>query len=108
MSGVTAHPSPSASPPPSPSPALTQKAGAHAGNLALGVRADAWIDVRQSDGTVLLSRLVHAGESLAIQGHPPLALVVGNAVQVQAQWDGQALNLLDHVSENGVARMTTP
>ena len=83
-------------------------AGAPAGHLQLSVRADAWIDVRQLDGTVLLSRLMHKGESLSLVGHLPYAMVAGNAVYVDAQLDGKSVALNDHTTENGVARVSLP
>jgi cytoskeleton protein RodZ len=66
-----------------------------------------WIEVTQSDGTVVLSGLQPAGAELDLSGTRPLKLVIGNASGVTIEAQGQAVPLAPHVQSN-VARLTLP
>ncbi len=48
-------------------------------HLAIRASADAWLQVRQKSGPILLSRILHAGESWPVPAEPDLVLTTGNA-----------------------------
>jgi hypothetical protein len=47
--------------------------------IVLSATADAWMQVRDKSGQVLLSRTLHPGESWAVPARPQLMLTTGNA-----------------------------
>lgn len=61
--------------------------------LALRTSAESWVEVVDAGGRTLLSRLVAAGESLALEGDPPLRLVVGNAAGTELRFRGEPVVL---------------
>ena len=61
------------------------------------------IKVTDATGTVLLNRVLRAGESVSVSGTLPLATVVSRADAVQVQVRGQSFDLAG-VSRNNVAR----
>lgn len=72
--------------------------------LRLRTRAPSWVEVRDSSGRVLLSRLLTAGESVGIDGQAPLRLVVGNASATEVLLRGRPVDLTPH-SRDSVARL---
>ena len=64
-----------------------------------------WVEVRSSDGKVLLQRLNAAGSEQAIDGAPPFALIVGNAKGVVLRFRGQPVDLAPYTRDS-VARFT--
>ena len=70
-------------PPPAPS--------AEEGRIVLRVSADAWVQVRERGGPVLLSRLMREGESWPVPAGPSLLLTTGNAGGVELLVDGVAV-----------------
>lgn len=48
-------------------------------HLAIRASADAWLQVRQKGGPILLSRILHAGETWPVPAEPDLVLTTGNA-----------------------------
>ncbi|MEO5771029.1 MAG: helix-turn-helix domain-containing protein [Burkholderiaceae bacterium] len=76
---------------------------------ALQVKANAasWVEVQDARGTVLLSRSVQAGESLALDGVLPLRLTIGNAAGTQLSFRGAAVDLGPNTRDN-VARLQLP
>lgn len=83
-------------------------ASAAAGAL-LNLRAEAasWVQVRDRDNKILLSRTLAAGETAALEGTPPLRLTVGNARGTRVQYRGQPVPLADATKGN-VARLELP
>lgn len=73
---------------------------------ALIVRANAtsWVEVVDASSTVLVSRLLKAGESLALDGAPPLKVRVGNAAETELVFRGQPVDLAPSTRDN-VARL---
>ena len=67
-------------------------------------RQTAWIEVKDAQGTKLLSRQVQAGESLSVDGVAPLVVRVGNAPAVQLTFKGQVVDLVPY-TRNNVARI---
>jgi len=79
---------------------------ANGAELVLRVRAEAWIEVMQSDGTMLLSQLCPPGTTQTIKGKEPLHLVIGNPSGVDAQFRGTSVDLSRYTGSSGVARLT--
>jgi len=72
--------------------------------LAFNAREDAWISVSDGTGKQLLRRLVKAGESVPLNGTPPLSVVVGRASAVDVQVHGKPFDLGAVAGSGGVAR----
>jgi cytoskeleton protein RodZ len=53
--------------------------------------ADCWVKVRDADGKVVVSRLLHAGDTFAPPGNPGLTMTVGNAGALTVVLDGRDL-----------------
>jgi cytoskeleton protein RodZ len=62
--------------------------------VRLKATADCWIKIRDADGKVVLSRLLHAGDSFAPPGNPGLTMTVGNAGALTVALDGNDLPAL--------------
>jgi len=67
-------------------------------------RDDTWVSVTQAGGKQLLHRTVKAGETVALNGNLPLAVVVGRAAGVQVQVRGKPFDLAPLTRSGGVAR----
>lgn len=88
---------------PTPAPAA---ASAASDGLRLSFREEAWVEVVQADGRVLLSQLNAAGTERQIEGKPPLRLVIGNASGVEVEYKGRRIDLKPATSRENVARIT--
>jgi cytoskeleton protein RodZ len=75
-----------------------------AGAVQLRVSEASWMDVRDAKGQVLLSRMVQPGESVGLDGTPPMRLTIGNASATQLGYRGQPIDILKFASGN-VARL---
>lgn len=82
----------------------TPAAGGARASAQLLTRQTAWIEVKDAQGTKLLSRQVQAGESLSVDGVAPLVVRVGNAPAVQLTFKGQVVDLVPY-TRNNVARI---
>jgi len=76
-----AQPAPSAPAPSAPAPAGTR--------IVLQATADAWVQVRQRGGRVLLNRVLRSGETWPVPDEPNLTLTTGNAGGTELLVDGQ-------------------
>lgn len=74
-------------------PAAENPVAASNNLLILKIKQDSWVEVKRSNGTVLLSRVLKAGNSEAIDMSNPVQLVVGNVAGVDANLRGQPLLL---------------
>lgn len=74
------------------------------GNLRIQTSAASWVEVRESSGRVLLSRLLSGGESVSLDAALPAQLTVGNAAATRVSLRGQPVDLAANNSSN-VARM---
>jgi hypothetical protein len=70
-----------------PAPALAQPSQA-ASHLILRATADAWVQVRQKGGRVLLSRTLKAGDAWPVPAEPDLILDAGNIEGLDLEVDG--------------------
>ncbi|GAB3537407.1 helix-turn-helix domain-containing protein [Noviherbaspirillum agri] len=92
--------------PPAASNASSSAAAATGNNtLHLIAREDSWVEVRRTgNNSVLISRIMKAGESEAVQVTEPFSLVIGNAAGVDATLRGVPLELKPGTRSN-VARV---
>ena len=65
---------------------------------------ESWVEVRDGDGKILLSRSNAAGTERVVRGEPPFSVVVGGAGKVKLTYNDSAINLADH-ADNDVARL---
>jgi cytoskeleton protein RodZ len=90
---------------PEPAAAVEPAVAAPEGALKLSFRDRSWVEIRQADGTVLLSQNNPGGTVQTIAGVPPYTLVIGNASKVDLEFRGQPVDLSASVSRDGVARL---
>lgn len=64
-----------------------------------------WVEVKDARGKVLVSRLAEAGTLLALDGTPPLSVVLGKADAVELTYGGERIDPSAH-APSGVARLT--
>jgi cytoskeleton protein RodZ len=75
------------------------------GALRLTFRDRSWVEIRQADGTVLLSKNNAAGSTEMVEGVPPYTLVIGNASKVDLEYRGQPVDLASSVGRGDTARL---
>jgi len=73
--------------------------------LRLTFREDSWVEIRRSDKSTMISRLLKAGTTESFDINEPVTLVVGNAAGVDASLRGSRLDLETGSSSN-VARLS--
>ncbi|MDB6142917.1 MAG: putative rane protein [Pseudomonas sp.] len=79
-------------------PAAPTVAPAGSGQLNLQFVNDCWTQVTDGNGKVLLSGLKHKGDSVDVNGKPPLTLRLGFARGVQVSYNGQAVDVAPFTS----------
>ncbi|MEP7057010.1 MAG: helix-turn-helix domain-containing protein [Caldimonas sp.] len=70
------------------------------GLLQLHVSAQSWVEVIDARGQSLLSRLIQPGESVDLDGAPPLKVKIGNAAATEVVFRGQSVELASHTRDN--------
>jgi len=73
--------------------------------LVLALRKSAWIEVRDRDGRLIVSKTFPGGTEQTVSGTPPLAIRIGNADEVALRYKGQPVDLGPHTRGN-IARLT--
>lgn len=81
-------------------PVLPHSAGA----LVLVSTAPSWVEVRDGHGAKLLSRHVMSGETVGVDGAPPMSVKIGNAAGIQLSYQGNPIELAAF-TRNNVARL---
>jgi cytoskeleton protein RodZ len=76
-----------------------------ASTLEIVFRGTSWVDVKDASGTSILTMTGSAGTARALDAAPPIALVVGNAGEVDVTFRGTHVDLAPHARQN-VARLT--
>ncbi len=66
--------------------------------------ADAWIEIRDASGRMLVATLAPAGSERVVQGRAPFDLVIGNAASVRVTYEGKPVDLRPHTRVH-VARL---
>lgn len=92
----SAHPLP---PPPAPLAPLPDSQAATVAakpqpHVVLRATADAWVQVRDKSGQVLLNRIMHAGDTWPVPDRPNLLLTTGNAGGTELVVDGVSTGIL--------------
>jgi cytoskeleton protein RodZ len=115
-------PAPPAAPviePKSPLPVLTEQKKPEAEKLAAAEKTlppgqhrivfrtegEAWLEVKDGSGRMLISSLNPAGAERSVRGQPPFEIVIGNASSVRMTYDGKPVDLRPHTRVE-VARLT--
>ncbi|MFJ2986714.1 helix-turn-helix domain-containing protein [Collimonas sp. NPDC087041] len=80
-------------------------AGAGGNQLNLDFRQDSWVEIKRADNTVLISRLVKAGDSQSFDVTQPVSITIGNLAGVDATLRGEPVDLKAG-SKTNVARLT--
>lgn len=89
-----------------PSPAVTTPPVAGKNTLVLKVREDSWVEIKRADSnSVMVSRLIKAGETESVEVTEPVSLIIGNVAGVDASLRGAPLELKAG-GNNNVARLT--
>lgn len=72
--------------------------------LYLVFRGTSWVEVRDTDNAVLLTRLVPPDTTLTLDGKPPLTITLGDASGVTLWYNGEPV-AINRFSRAGVARV---
>lgn len=89
-----------AAPATSPAPAATKP-----NQVDLSVTSASWVEVRDANGSVVLSATLQPGAQTSVEATPPARVVIGNANGVTLQWQGAPVDLAPFRRGN-VARFT--
>lgn len=68
--------------------------------LSIRLRADAWVEVRDSQGSMVVRRIVKAGEALDLSPSAPVFVYLGKADSAELRWHGQPVELQPHTRNN--------
>lgn len=74
-------------------------------SMVLAFSGPAWVEIRDRNGKKILSQTNPAGSQQALEGEPPLSLVIGSAPNVKLTYKGQPVDLAVHTKAE-VARLT--
>lgn len=88
-----------------PAPATFTPPSADQSRIVLRASADAWVQVRDRSGTILLNRILHAGDAWEVPPKPNLLLTTGNAGGTDLMVDG---TLTPSLGGNGAVRRDIP
>lgn len=80
-------------------------AASGAATLRFRFKGESWVEIRDAQGRVLLSRLNHRGTEAEVAGRPPLSVIIGNAPDVQVLYNERDFPLEPH-TKVAVARFT--
>ena len=73
--------------------------------IVFRTEAEAWLEVKDGAGRMLISALNPAGTERVVRGQPPFEIVIGNASSVRMTYDGKPVDLRPHTRVE-VARLT--
>lgn len=73
--------------------------------MRLKATRDAWVEVRNADGSTLHNGLVKAGSTTDLKGTPPYRLVLGNASRLQLTYEGKPQDLKPHIQSSDIAKL---
>jgi cytoskeleton protein RodZ len=94
-----------AAPAPAPIPAAALSPPADQARIVLRASADAWVQVRDRSGTILLNRILHAGDTWGVPPKSNLLMTTGNAGGTDLLVDGVVAPSL---GANGAVRRDVP
>lgn len=90
---------------PEPEPPEAKPIAASVHQLTLRCGAEAWLQVRDGAGRLLVSSLNPAGSERTVRGRPPFELVIGNASNVSVLHNGKPVDIKPFIRVE-VARFT--
>ncbi len=90
---------------PAPVPAVAPIPLSDQSRIVLRANADAWVQVRDRTGTILLNRILHAGDTWDVPPKPNLLLTTGNAGGTDLLVDGTTMPSL---GGSGAVRRDVP
>ena len=73
--------------------------------IVLRTEGEAWLEVKDGAGRMLISSLNPAGTERVVRGRAPFDIVIGNASSVKLTYDGKPVDLRPHTKVE-VARFT--
>ena len=83
-----------AAPPAAPAASVAPSNAAESRVALRAANDDCWVQLREMDGRLLMSRLLRKGEVLPVPNRPGLSLTLGNAGALEISVDGQKLPIL--------------
>lgn len=84
-------------------PAAAAPVSASMRQMAFKARGPSWVEVLDASGSVLISRLVAAGETASVTGVAPLRVTVGRTDLTEVSYQGKPFDLSPYAKQ-GVAR----
>ena len=75
------------------------------GELTLVFDDESWVSVDDARGRQLFGDLGVNGRTVTVSGQVPLSILVGNALAVRVEFDGESVDLGPYTRENNVARL---
>lgn len=84
-------------------PPVPASAAPSGGALLLRAQGESWVEVVDARGQTLISRLLQPGETVGLDGSPPLKLKIGNAAATQVSFRGKPVDLA--ASRDNVAKI---
>lgn len=75
------------------------------GELKLVFDDESWVSVDDATGRQLFGDLGRNGRTVTVAGQVPLSILVGNALAVRMEFDGESVDLGPFTRENNVARL---
>ena len=94
-----------AAPRPSSTEASVPVANAGGSQLDLRLSGESWVEISDADGRRLLHGLIEAGGARALNGTPPLRVVLGNSPAVALQMNGRPVSIEGLAHRDGSARL---
>ncbi|WP_231877486.1 RodZ domain-containing protein, partial [Oleiphilus sp. HI0043] len=67
---------------------------------------DCWFKFTNAEGKTVFAALKRAGNKVNYTGPAPFTMVLGDAKQVQVEFEGKAVDLIPHTAKNGRAQLT--
>lgn len=104
-------PQPATTPVPGASPssvnpgADNKPAAVAAKGLQIKVNADTWASIKDANGKKLLKDLLRAGETINLQGKPPISVFLGNGYGVSMTYNGKKVDLSGKIKPNNTAKI---
>ncbi len=101
--------SPESAKPPTPASAgaVAPESADWADVLRLVFEGEAWAEVKDSRGKLLLSRINPRGTEQVLHGKPPFSLAIGNASHVKLVYNNKPVDLAPHIKvPGGTARLS--
>lgn len=91
---------------PAPVAAVPLPAAVEGGKrLSFSFRGKSWVEVKDGSQRIVFTGQYFAGSHESVSARPPLQIVVGNAADVDLEFDGRAVDLRPHTRAE-VARLT--